>query len=198
LKKNWKVRGRVTVKKFNGHETEYDDLAKAVLTLNKLEIDNLKYGHLGYELKIGDDWRSQNCWGGDSHVFRDCNGLIIPPWKVQETYRNLPNVTLYYGKWSYRWRRSFCSYVHDRDYRLAPVPYTRKRRGGTGNWYRYPKTIAQFRDLAALEVDEEVVEYGFKVRPRKRFIAAAWDDKIRSDVRNNSWKTFRRTQYKTK
>lgn len=85
------------------------------------------------------------------------------------------------------------SYFYNRNnfiYRQTPVPYTRKRRGHRGSFYRRPKTTQEKRWGY---VDREFV----RGKRRPRALPDAWEDIPRSDIRiKKSWKKYRDKQYK--
>ena len=77
----------------------------------------------------------------------------------------------------------------------APVPLTGKLRGGGGT-YRRPGTTPE-RRMATLVLSEEGE---VAPRPSRRLwtLPSVWDDALRSDHRNRSWKRHRRTRYKVR
>lgn len=72
-----------------------------------------------------------------------------------------------------------------------PVPGTGKGRGGCG-YYRHMRTLQILKVLQVVDREEP------PVRAKVRHAPTAWDDVRRSDRYNNSWKRYRKTQYKTK
>jgi hypothetical protein len=117
-KTNWSKIGRVTVKDYRGNVTEFASLADAVRSVNRYaecgSIERLRYGRLAWGILSCPTW-------GDSHIFLDELGLIIPVWRVQEAYRLLPNRYLPARRF-YGWKRS------------------------TGHYYRHPKTTQELRE----------------------------------------------------
>lgn len=87
----------------------------------------------------------------------------------------------------------------ERDFRCAPAPYTRCRRGG-GGWYRKIRTYGEHRETVALLHDEDAIEYDVKPRAKRNThnLPNSWDDFTRSDYRNHNWKRQRKTQWKEK
>jgi len=87
------------------------------------------------------------------------------------------------------------SYFYNKNnfiYRKTPVPYTRKRRGHKGCFYRRPKTTQEKRWGY---VDMEFIRGG----RRPHNLPDSWEDIPRSDIRiKKSWKKYRKTQYKVR
>lgn len=121
---------------------------------------------------------------GDSHIVYDELGLVVPVSKLKYTYENLPPIY---------WRSSLWKYYRDEHFRRLPVPYTRCYRGG-GGWYRSPRTMNERRAAEALEVDDEMREYGIRPRRKGYSIPSAWDDILRN--REINWKRQRRKQWR--
>ena len=132
-KKNWRKIGPVTVKDYGGHVNTYNSLSEAVRRVGKIHIEGLKYGWPGFKTRFSTYEKNEQGWYwtkdwicGDSHVFLDEIGLIIPPWRVQEAYRNLPNVWGPRNRWAYR-RGS-------------------KRFDSSGHYFRRPRTQQERRE----------------------------------------------------
>lgn len=86
----------------------------------------------------------------------------------------------------------------ERHFRTLPVPHTRCYRGGGYSFSRRPKTLQERAQAEAH--DEELREYGIRVRPRrnKANLPNSWDDVGRTDWDDRSWKRHRKTQWKEK
>lgn len=80
-------------------------------------------------------------------------------------------------------------------FRDGPVPCTGKRTWG--HWLRHPKTTSERRVTTGHENDEDLLEYGVKIRGRRRGhnLPNAWDDIPRSE-KGRSWKNYRKHQWK--
>lgn len=81
-------------------------------------------------------------------------------------------------------------------FREGPVKYTGKRcyRG----YYRRPKTTSERRVAALSEVDEDIQDYGIKLRQKRHHnnLPDTWDDNLRSCCHDRNWKRYRRHQWK--
>lgn len=82
------------------------------------------------------------------------------------------------------------------EYRKEPVPRTGNHRGYPRYW-RKPRTT---QERQASYLTEEETYYGIQVRGRRKAhtLANAYDDVVRSDYSERSWKKQRQTQYKVK
>jgi hypothetical protein len=127
--KNWSRVGPVTVKDYLGHTYNFGTLDEAVRHVGKFRIENLKRGKLGFPTKSPFNLFKQ--WvDGDSHIFLDELGLIIPIWRVQEVYRNLPNRFVASGRMNWRRRCSFHQFRDPRtqqELREGPTRASRNR-----------------------------------------------------------------------
>jgi len=87
--------------------------------------------------------------------------------------------------------------VHHRSWRLenwngvGPVPGIHKSKNY--NYFRHPKTL---QALKACYVCKEDGEPPIRGRRRAKQIPTAYSDIGRSDIGNNNWKRYRKTQYK--
>jgi hypothetical protein len=134
------------------------------------------------------------CNPGDAYLFRDDSGTIIPVWKVQEAYRNLPWIEEYhYPYWHVRHRQHYNS---ETNFRKAPVPGIRRRR-----WHKVHRrlqTTQERRENSFVNLyDEDTLEYNIKCRGARtpRNLPTWWDD-IPSSRQGNSWKNYRDTRWK--
>lgn len=137
------------------------------------------------------------CWAGrphcinDSHRVHDELGLIVPVETLKYVYETqvVPYLNnRYYGYRS--WRKMHRRPEH---FRRMPVPYTHCYRGGNG-YFRGPQTTQEHRANAALEVDDEALEYGIRPRRRANALPSDRDDIMRCPQHN--WKRQRRTQWR--
>ena len=212
MSKDWsRINGPVTVRAFNGSNRVYATLEAAVRAVGQYNIEGLRDRPLGYTYeslyrprpeytKTFDytTYRSHSYHtsvaGGDSHHFYDELGLRIPAWKVQEVYRNLPNVRTEGYRRSYRVR-----YNPDKDFRNGPVIGIHHAKWH-GSYYRPIGTFPERRANAALGADYVELEdlpVRFKARGARTKLPSSWDD-ISFARRGDSWKHYRHTQYKVK
>ena len=84
------------------------------------------------------------------------------------------------------------------EFRNGPIPGIRCKRMHRGSYSRRPKTLAELRDIAGIEYDEEMVEHGIKARRARYEVPTNWDDITRASRYDRSWKNHRQTQYKEK
>lgn len=183
----------ITVRTANGHVWYFDSLTDAVIRVNRtFPITDLKYGFLC-------EWLKPSMYGmgfagaGDNVVFYDECGLIIPVWKVKETFYNIPAIVRdppYWMRYTgrYPWRKIHIKPEH---FRCQPVPNTGKR-----NWggYRKIRTSQEIRENKFFSYDIETKEYRFKIR--RLGLPDDREDIYRSDGRNKNWKRHRRHQWK--
>ena len=175
-----------TIRTANGHVWTADSLVAAVLKAGyHYNIDKIGYGYLRYYSK---EW-NYTFGGGDDFVIYDELGLKVKPWKVKETYYNLPHEVREPNYYYWRWRKTHAKPEH---YRKYPVPHT-----GVSHWRRGDRrirTLQQMRAEEALDLDEDAIEYN--VKPRQKFIPNDRDDHIVYVPRTKNWKKFRRNQWK--
>lgn len=76
--------------------------------------------------------------------------------------------------------------------RSLPVPGTGRRRGG--NAYRHMRTWSERRE--GCFVDFEAGERPPRSARSPSSLPTVWDDVVRSDYRNRSWKHYRKQQWK--
>lgn len=65
-------------------------------------------------------------------------------------------------------------------------------------FYRDPKTKQEIAQNNSDIFKEVINDYGVKIKIRKRILPTSWDDILKSNYRDNSWKRYRNTQYKNK
>jgi len=117
------------------------------------------------------------------YVIRDEFGSVFGRQEVLDAI-TARNRCKNYGRNSYPWAKN--NFV----FRKTPVPYTRRRRGHKGSFYRHPKTTQEKRWGY---VDSEFI----RGARRPHMLPDNWEDIPRSDIRiKKSWKKYRKTQYK--
>lgn len=190
-KKLWRNLGAVSVCDWTHRRYQFNSLDEAARYFDRY-IPALRKGHLGTEHYEDRPYRRVFV-GGDSHVFYDELGLLIPLWKVQEAHRNLPWVS---GP-NYRYSR-FVGYDPDKRYRNGPVPGTRHRRWhrGTGSPRLHTQSDIRENDFVN-NFDEDCAEFHIKTRGSRsrRGLPNQWDDPMRSR-RGNGWKEHRHNQWR--
>lgn len=193
MEKNWNNIGCVTVKHWDGKTESFDCIEHAVFAYRR-RISSLKYDHLKTYSEILE--RNFCLTAGDDFVFLDELGLIIPVWKIKEVYKNLPNDWfIIHTRWLFRDPR----HRNGGDfYRNSPVPCIRKGWSRRYSTYRYPKTLNETKQNCGFvnEYKELVNELKIKIRKRCTKLPTSWDDDMRSDWRDKSWKRFRKHQWK--
>jgi hypothetical protein len=114
-KRDWRKIGPVTVRSYTGKVTTHKTLQDAVY-FYRYQVESLKWGKLT---------STDNYWweNGDSHIFYDEMGLVIPVWRVQEAFRHLPKEP--------RW-----------------VPRFRGFKRTAGHYHRHPRTQQEHRENA--------------------------------------------------
>lgn len=101
--------------------------------------------------------------------------------------------------WLWNWRGYAAAYSpQGKHFRKTPVPYTRCRRGGGYGFFRYPKTRQEIKANVYFVNDDDTKRYKIKVRRRRLKVPTAWDDFYRGDYGHNSWKRYRKHQWKSK
>lgn len=81
------------------------------------------------------------------------------------------------------------------EFRNGPVPGIRKGHN-YGHRTRSPKTLAELREVAFFDHDEDLDGLKIKLRKCRGDLPTRWDDPIRGDLYERSWKRHRKTQYK--
>lgn len=189
MSKNWKGPiGPVTVKNVQGDTWVFPSLVEAL----KARIH--RYHRIVEQLP--ERMLFQNCY--ISTVDRSCIvildecGIPVPAWRVEQDLQDIDLPPLF------TWNRGPCAYVHERDFRNGPIPGRGRRR--MGRFYRHMKTRQELGYLEGLEADMQDAEdfpVRVKIRGRRRNLPTLWDDRIMSR-RGDSWKNYRKTQYKQK
>jgi hypothetical protein len=189
------------VKYYDGVEEFYYDLEGAALYVGKR-------GHINYitDGVLSTIWVNNSYqWTYDEFGWKnwylvpdgmkteaivyDDLGLRVPAWKVRYTYFNLPQ------EWripAYSRRKG---YDPDKHFRNGPVHGISHRKWG--NWYRGPKTYQEIRENNfADKYDEDIEYYKIKIRKIRNKLPTWWDEKVRSDHKDRSWKNNRKNQWK--
>jgi hypothetical protein len=179
---NWNTLGAVTLKGPNVNTKTFDSIEAFVasyhynyypLTDNITKINSIwktKEARLAYYDRYGVNSTLRDFYNFDNICYlTDELGLIVPLWRIQEAVDARP------VKSPRRWKSW--------------------RRHSNWNGRRHPGTLNELRAEAGFERDEDI--RGFKVKSRRRHLVTAWDDQYRADHRDRSWKTNRKTQYKT-
>jgi hypothetical protein len=130
----------------------------------------------------------------------DGNGSILPPYKVKETYWNIPveKRAMFWSELRYKLifprKRSFT-------FRRGPVPNLNHGRGKP-TWLKFPKTYQENRyhfHLRHTIFELEDAGYnGSQLRAklaRRYKMPTAWDDRTKTCLRDKNWKRYRITQY---
>ena len=102
-------------------------------------------------------------------------GMVIPLWRIEKEYNNLPNKIVRETRWWGRGRWKF------------------------GNWYRRPRTKNEMARNSVDLLDDDIYEYRVKIRPSRvgYNLPNSYDDVQRSDIRTRkNWKKSRKKQYK--
>lgn len=185
--KNWNNIGAVIVYSDGPNPKWYPSLKDALISLNmgyriyweKVPlVDKInKYGRLGEGWLIA----------GDRYLIKDDLGLIIPHWKIVDTFNNISCDDLEGWRNWYRRHRPF-------KFRNGPVPNIRCWHAGS----RAPRKLWQaFRVDHIDKNDEDLKEYKFKRKNHvERFARFRdWDDD-HFDWRDRNWKRHRKHQWK--
>lgn len=203
---DWSKIGAVTVKRYNGIMKTYGSLSEAFRHRN-LRLGYSKANIYGHFQNVG--WnsftREYYRYGiGDEYIIRDEYGLVIPRWRiVEEAVKTTPwlfstmRVSYRFGVKGYE--------PHGPYWRNGPVFERKLRKPGKHHGYgkckarkhygRRRERSQQERSIAYLMlVDEEMLEYGIKVRGNRGLERMDWDRRRRDKPAN--WKRYRKTQYK--
>jgi len=202
---DWSKIGAVTVKRDDGYTQTYGSLLEALNGCTwKFEFSKANiYGRfrdVGWTLLSKEAYRFGR---GDRYLILDEVGLVIPRWRIDEEAKKS---TSYYFRPVDVYRYGVIGYEPYGPYwRNGPV-YSRKQRK-PGKHSGFGKTKArkragirrersqQERSIAyLLQVDEEAIEFGIKVRRNRGLEKMDWDRRLRKMSAN--WKRYRKTQYK--
>lgn len=165
-----------TVKHYYHGITEHETLASAIQQY-WYDVPRLKHGFLR------DTWKGPydyNFKSGDPFVIYDEMRLPVPLETIRRAYDKARDSNL-----NPRFRRN-----KEYEFRRGPVPCTGHRKWG--RWYRYVHTTNERRQNQNIDFEEL---QGFHVKTRKN-LPNSWDDIVRTDHNDRSWKTSRKTQWK--
>jgi hypothetical protein len=186
----WDNLGEITVKTWDFKVKTYPNIEAAARDLYfgyyQWSRDDIKVGYLRYCSKNPEFRHIGLTSTGDTKIFLTNEGVVIPPWKVMEVYKNLP------------WKEQKSWRYGNYKFREGSVPGIRCWRGGRG-YYRRPGTFGERRETAFHEqYDEDCLEYEVKIRGRRRHksLPTSWDDIGLSDWKKKSWKNYRSHQWK--
>ena len=150
--------------------------------------------------RLGDDsvldkFETSSYGGHYRYLLRDECGLTIPLWKIEETALQAGMVRWWRERFAWNWkpRRQY-------KYRCDPVPHIHCYRGGN-SVFRNVGTYSERRENDFCnEFDEDAKFYGVRSRAARTSgnLPEPWDDILRSDWGNKSWKKHRKTQYRTR
>ena len=189
---NWSNLGEVTVKDYQKNTTTYPDLMSAVANIRSVAgywaPIQIKYGYLRTELFPNSPNLSGYMTQGDTHILLTSEGVVIPVWKVEEAFNNLPPKKIRY----YRSRGNF-------KFRQGPVEGIHCWKAGRYRGYRRIHTHPELRENDFLDnYDEEAIEYNIKVRGRRKRhnLPTSWDDIRCHSYYKKSWKEYRDHQWK--
>ncbi|EPP7233250.1 hypothetical protein ACTOJ1_000104 [Shigella flexneri] len=79
----------------------------------------------------------------------------------------------------------------------GPVPNLRRR--GYCKYFRKPRTIQERRYNSSPEIfeyDDLIIKVKMRARRSSKNLPSSWDDIYRSNYKNNSWKKYRKQQWK--
>lgn len=124
-------------------------------------------------------------------IILDHDDLIVPLQEIKEVLNSVRK------EYSYKHYSKFEPYDHDKDFRNGPVPSTGKK-SSYRNYFRHMRTTSERRISAISECDEELLEYGVRIRGRRNHknLPNAWDDEYRRDINTRNWKKYRKHQWR--
>jgi hypothetical protein len=184
-KSKYSPQGPFIIKSARGETWAFDTLMEAA--------EAIRYSHLDMiDRPFGGGY-----WLGDTYVPHDRHnfilldecGLIVPIWRIREALEALPPRKSIYLRFNYD---------PEKDFRNGPLPVRKGIR--CGRFYRRLRTTAEIRAHKGLEADlHDLEEYPVrvKIRGRRKKLPTLWDDIIPSR-KGDSWKNYRKTQYKTR
>ena len=190
--KNWKKIGPVTLKDTAlDRYFDYDDI---------YEFCCSEHGII-YGADIADDTMLNSIWYSDSvgkvhgryrYILLDECGLIIPLWKIHETFNCVKDefgTEAFYRRWNLN-KTKGCKYRRD------PIPDTGTNSWSFSKYYRHPKTTSERRAAVALSDDQDARYYGVRVRPGRsvRNLPNTYDDVPRAR-RGRGWKQNRKNRW---
>lgn len=190
---NWSNLGEVTVKDYQKNTTTYPDLMSAVANIRSVAgywaPVQIKYGYLRSVLFPNSPGLRSFMTQGDTHILLTAEGVVIPVWKVEEAFNQLPVRTKprYWRGGRYKFRQ-------------GSVEGIKCWKAGRYRGYRHIQTHQEIRENDYLNYDEDALEYDIKARGRRRRhnLPTPWDDIRVSDYYAKSWKNYRKHQWKPK
>lgn len=191
-KQNWTHIGEVRVRFAGGNVRIFDTLDHAVTAVGWTKISSCTGRRLGYTDPEYARYSWAAVFGGDPVVFSDELGLVIPIEIVRAAALRLG---LHYYRPYARWfnRKSG---KPNYTFRNGPVPGT----CGSRTWggYKGMRTQQEISAADFLNYDEEMIEYGITVRGsrNRRALPTYWDDVPSGRCPRQSWKRYRRHQWK--
>lgn len=176
-RKSWKTVGKVEVQTRRGDRKSFDNLEDAVIAFWD-KVPECKHGWIVVQPST---WQFEGCYSGDPVLFKDEDGLVVPPWKLREVYNRLPEPVYPHHR------------AKDFVFRRGPVKHINRRR-----WHRSPgpSTTQERREAVALEIDEDAVEYHILPRRGIDDLPNSLDDCGRNWLIRRSWKHYRKHQWK--
>jgi hypothetical protein len=188
----WDNLGEITVKTWDFKVKTYPNIEAAARDLYfgyyQWSRDDIKLGYLRYCSKNPEFRHIGLTTAGDTKIFLTCEGVVVPPWKVMEVYKNLPWV----DKPSWRYGNY--------EYRAGPVPGIHCWKAGRYRGYRAPKTTQERREHDFIDkYDDDCIEYGVKIRAKRnlRNVPNRWDDiRVSHGYYSKNWKKYRSHQWK--
>lgn len=190
---DWSKIGQVLVREYGEdyvYPCLYDAVAKhGVHARYNARVAN-QVGHPAHW--VDDPFGRGGFWTlGDTLLYYDECGLLIPFWKLEEVAATIPPRASRYR------RRYGPHYDPERDFRNGPVRGVRKWRRYRG--YRHPATSQERRENIFLDhYDEDARDYGIKSRRGHdhHVLPTLWDDIHRGCYWNKGWKSNRKTQWR--
>lgn len=186
--KNWTNIGLVIlVDRLTKKGTTFDSLEQLMAGAGS----NLIY-NIGENTGVTKTTEEYYSWPEKRYYILDCNGLVIPFWKISEVYNNIPpredpyclGFRLYQNTGTYQ-------------YRYGAVPGTGKKQRYS-RFIKHPHTFAEKREGERLFVTE-AEEYNLKPRGHRtpQHLPDIRDGRTRGNLRNSKcWKAHRKTQWK--
>ena len=173
----------VHFRKWRGIEARsFQNLIEAVQYIGYEECMNLKYGRIFGQFALGVEWGQH-----DNYIVYDNQNRVIHKDIVKAVATNHapPN------GWVRRYRRN-----KKHTFRVGPVEgigiyrNCRRRRG--------MKVTQEIRENEFLQYDDDCIEHGIKERVKRNCgnLPQWYDDIYKSNTRSNSWKNYRKQQWK--
>ncbi len=170
---NWSKIGAVTYHINPGDIVKFQTLAAFVASPYWKYQNTSRYFAISDELSITED-KNFSIRDRDTVIYtvvHDECGMIIPLWRIKEEAQKQSKKIKKTRIFNARFRSSW-------------------------NGWRYPKTFNEIKANALFEVERNQYDIHITIRPKRKHLPTVWDDRIRNDHRNRSWKRNRHTQYK--